>query len=139
MELLNPWSSISFNFFFNFRFNRASISCSGLWFDIEIFKVLWNPNTKSRTFFFNLHIIGHNSVVQVLWFNIEIFKKWSPPWIGVLDPWSSIIFIFFFNFRFNPALMVLTSCSGTMVRHRNFQSLIASLNRCFGPLKQHFI
>ena len=46
------------------------------------------------------------------------------------------LFIFFFYFRFNRALI---SRSGAVVRHRNFKSVIASLNRGLRPLKQHFI
>ena len=46
------------------------------------------------------------------------------------------LFIFFFNFRFNRALI---SRSGAVVRDRNFKSVIAILNRGLRPLKQHFI
>ena len=56
--------------------------------------------------------------------------------IGPLTLEAAFYLIFIFNFRFNRALK---SRSGAVVRHRNFKSVIASLNRDLRPLKQHFI
>ena len=53
-----------------------------------------------------------------------------------LRPLKLHFIIFFFNFRFNRALI---NRSGAMVRNRYFQSVIASLNRGLRPKKQHFI
>ena len=44
--------------------------------------------------------------------------------IGPLTLEAAFYFIFFFNFRFNRAII---SCSGAMFRHRNFQSVIGPL------------
>ena len=56
--------------------------------------------------------------------------------VGPLTLEAAFYLIFYFNLRFNRALI---SRSGVVVRHRNFKSVIASLNRDLRPLKQHFI
>ena len=56
--------------------------------------------------------------------------------IGPLTLDAAFFSIFTFNFKFNQALI---SCSGPIVRQRNFQGVIASLNGGFKPLKQDFI
>ena len=56
--------------------------------------------------------------------------------IGPLTLEAAIYFNLFFNIRFNWALI---NRSGAIVRQRNFQSVVASLNKGFKLLKPHFI